>query len=235
MMWPRKKGRLTDFLEDWINTSDALLVLDFPDFQTLVNKALIVEREHKLVHDNKPVNNDQKCKFEPKKDGQPVQKARTWQQTHVDYKPNWHQNVNKTSTQVKNVVTSPVREESQRNNSCFNCGQTGHYARQCPKNGKPNAPFRPQVNHLEPYSVQRTIQWQFHHLSVDEAQEDSEVVIGMFPVNSIPAIILFDSEASHSFISRSCVAQNKFPYSILWKKYDGTIPGICAQKQSGLS
>nr|XP_040244075.1 uncharacterized protein LOC120963498 [Aegilops tauschii subsp. strangulata] len=61
-----------------------LSMFDFPDFQTLVNKALIAEREHKLVHDNRPANNDHKRKFKPKKDGQPVQKARTWQQTQYD-------------------------------------------------------------------------------------------------------------------------------------------------------
>ena len=124
-------------------------MFDFTDFQTLVNKAFIAEREHKLVPDNRPANNDHKRKFEPKKDGQPVQKARTWQQTQVEYKPNWQQNVNNTTTQVKNVVTNPVREECQRNNSCLSCGQTGHYARQCPKNGKGNALFRPQVNCME--------------------------------------------------------------------------------------
>ena len=58
-----------------------LSMFDFPDFQTLVNKAFIAEREHKLVSDNRPANNDHKRKFEPKKDGQLVQKARTWQQT----------------------------------------------------------------------------------------------------------------------------------------------------------
>ena len=51
-------------------------MFDFPDFLTLVNKALIAEREHKLLHDNKPAANDHKPKFEPKKDMQPVQKAR---------------------------------------------------------------------------------------------------------------------------------------------------------------
>ncbi|XP_073353821.1 uncharacterized protein [Aegilops tauschii subsp. strangulata] len=56
-----------------------LIMLDFLDFQTLVDIALIAEREHKIVHDNKPANNDHKRKFEPKKDGQSVQKTRTWQ------------------------------------------------------------------------------------------------------------------------------------------------------------
>jgi len=65
-----------------------LSMFDFPDFLTLVNKALIAEREHKLLHDHKPAVNDHKRKFEPRKDMQPVQKARTWQQTQVEYKPN---------------------------------------------------------------------------------------------------------------------------------------------------
>ena len=42
----------------------------------------------------------------------------------------------------------------------------------------------------------------------NEAQENAEVILGMFSVNNIPAMILFDSGASHSFISRSFVAQN---------------------------
>ena len=88
-----------------------LSMFDFPDFLTLVNKALISKREHKILHDNKPATNDHKRKFEPKKDIKLVQKARTWQQTRVEYKPNWQQNVNKTTTQVKNVVTNPVRDD----------------------------------------------------------------------------------------------------------------------------
>ena len=46
----------------------ALCMLDFPDFQSLVNKALIAEREYKPVQDNRPANNDHKRKFELKKD-----------------------------------------------------------------------------------------------------------------------------------------------------------------------
>jgi hypothetical protein len=48
----------------------ALSMLDFLDFQTLVNKALIAKREHKLVNDHKTVYEDRKCKFEPNKEGQ---------------------------------------------------------------------------------------------------------------------------------------------------------------------
>ena len=75
-----------------------LSMFDFPDFQTLVNKAFIAEKEHKIVSDNKSAHSDNKRKFEPKKEMQPMQKVRTWQPTQVAYKPNWQQNVNKTTT-----------------------------------------------------------------------------------------------------------------------------------------
>ena len=211
MTWPPKKEKIDRFLGGLNPQLRCTLgMLDFPDFQTLANKAFIAEREHKLVSDTRLVNNDNKRKFEPKKDGQPVQKARTWQQTQVEYKPNWQQNVNNTTTQVKNVVTNPMHEERQRNNSCFSCGQNRHYARQCPKNNKANALIRPQVNFMESWPIQQNSTGHVHHISADEAQEKPEVVIGMFSVNDIPVIILFDSGASHS-------AQNNFPCTILGK------------------
>ena len=43
-----------------------LSMFDFPDFQTLVNKAFIAEREQRLVSDNRLASNDHKRKFEPK-------------------------------------------------------------------------------------------------------------------------------------------------------------------------
>ena len=110
-----------------------------------------------------------------------------------------------------------MHEERQRNNSCFSCGQNGHYARQCPKNNKANALIRPQVNFMESWPTQQNFTGHVHHISTDEAQEMPEVVIGMFSINDIPAVILFDSGASHSFISRSFAAQNKFPCTLLGK------------------
>ena len=46
---------------------------------------------------------------------------------------------------------------------------------------------------MEACPNQQNITVHVHHLSVDEAQENPEVVIGMFSVNDIPAVILFDS------------------------------------------
>jgi hypothetical protein len=44
-----------------------------------------------------------------------------------------------------------------------------------------------------------------NHVNVETVQEALEVMLGTFSVNSISATILFDSGASHSFISQAFV------------------------------
>ena len=41
-----------------------------------------------------------------------------------------------------------------------------------------------------------------NHVTAEEAQEDPDVVLGMFLVNSAPATVLFDSGATHSFVTQ---------------------------------
>jgi hypothetical protein len=38
-------------------------------------------------------------------------------------------------------------------------------------------------------------------VTAESVPEDADVVYGMFLINSIPASVLFDSRASHSFLS----------------------------------
>jgi hypothetical protein len=50
-----------------------------------------------------------------------------------------------------------------------------------------------------------------NHVSAETAQENPQVVLDMFFINSIPASVLFDSGASHSFISAQLVAKHSIP------------------------
>jgi hypothetical protein len=50
---------------------------------------------------------------------------------------------------------------------------------------------------------------------VEEAQEVPDVVTGMFSVNDASAIVLFDSGASHSFISTTYVRKHNLPLALL--------------------
>jgi hypothetical protein len=39
-----------------------------------------------------------------------------------------------------------------------------------------------------------------NHLDVEEIMDEPDVVIGKFLINTFPALVLFDTGASHSFI-----------------------------------
>ena len=47
-----------------------------------------------------------------------------------------------------------------------------------------------------------------NHVKIDKAEEAPDVVLGTFPVNSIPAKVLFDTGASHSFVSKTFATTN---------------------------
>jgi hypothetical protein len=50
---------------------------------------------------------------------------------------------------------------------------------------------------------------------VEEAQEAPNVIIGMFLVNDTSAVVLFDSRASHSFISAAYIGKHNLPLALL--------------------
>jgi hypothetical protein len=52
-------------------------------------------------------------------------------------------------------------------------------------------------------------------VAVEEAQEAPDVVIGMFLVNDTSAVVQFNSEASHSFISAAYDGEHNLPLALL--------------------
>jgi hypothetical protein len=52
-------------------------------------------------------------------------------------------------------------------------------------------------------------------VAVKEAQEAPNVVIGMFLINDTSTVVLFDSGASHSFISAAYVGKHNLPLAML--------------------
>jgi hypothetical protein len=48
-------------------------------------------------------------------------------------------------------------------------------------------------------------------VTTESVPDDADMVYGMFLVNSIPASVLFDSGASHSFITESFVEKHNLP------------------------
>jgi hypothetical protein len=83
---------------------------------------------------------------------------------------------------------------------CFKCHKSRHYATDYPEKKKDdgNKPNPFQKGHV-------------NHVNVEEVYEEPNAVIGTFLLNNFPALILFDTGASHSFISRVFVDRNKLP------------------------
>jgi hypothetical protein len=105
-------------------------------------------------------------------------------------------------------------------NGCFKCGELGHYANNCPRRNQrtpqksntqrndQNTPTRGSAQNKTPQNQGRG---RVNHVTTESVPEDADVVYGMFLVNSIPASILFDSGASHSFITESFVEKHNLP------------------------
>jgi hypothetical protein len=52
-------------------------------------------------------------------------------------------------------------------------------------------------------------------VAVEEVQEAPDVIIGMFLINDTSTVVLFDSGASHSFISTTYVGKHNLPLALL--------------------
>jgi hypothetical protein len=100
--------------------------------------------------------------------------------------------------------------------------ERGHFASACPKphnipNQMPATNAVPNRNgNPNPVAARHNfVHGKVNHVTVDEAQKAPDVVLGMFSVNSTTAIVLFDSRASHSFISAAYVERHNIPVAML--------------------
>jgi hypothetical protein len=95
--------------------------------------------------------------------------------------------------------------------ACFKCGLTSHFAWQCPTQSTTAG----AGNQVKPQGQQNLMHGRVNHMTSEEAQQAPDVVLGMFLASSHPATILFDSAASHSFISSSFMVKHSLPIATM--------------------
>jgi hypothetical protein len=82
-----------------------------------------------------------------------------------------------------------------------------------------------EIQALQAVRHNRTMCAARNNMTVEQAQDASGVVLGTFPINSVPATVLFDSGATHSFITDQFVAKHNMPVSPMKKPLLVSSPG----------
>jgi hypothetical protein len=94
----------------------------------------------------------------------------------------------------------PPNVESSSGNVCFNYGRTGHFAHDCTTPKEKNTPGRQKD------AIAKT--GRVNYITMEVILEGEKVLAGMFFLNGHPIVMLFDSGASHDFISKACTQKH---------------------------
>src|SRR3954471_10414608 len=226
----KRRERFLDGLSDELSVQ--LLVVYCPTFQELMDKAGILEGKHKQVESRKRKSNNHHSGSDHKSrtsyDGYSKHGGSDHGShdrhhhggdghRHDNHRSNHHSHKGGHSHHSRghgghdrNRDRSFVKKDLSEV-TCFKCKQKGHYADNCPerKGLKPTNGEKATVNHM----------------NVEEIPDDPDLVIGKFPINTYPAIILFDTGASHSFISRAFVDKYKLPTESMKRSIRVSSPG----------
>jgi predicted aspartyl protease len=92
--------------------------------------------------------------------------------------------------------------------TCYKCGKTRHYANVCLQRISTTTVQNKQQTpgYGKGFTIVRVNQF-----NADTTAEGADIAIGMFNINVIPATILFDSGATHSFMSALYANTNELP------------------------
>ena len=106
----------------------------------------------------------------------------------------------------------------------YNCGNLEHFARDCPMPPRQNNYKTPALGQGSSQQDQKkkivpAKTGRVNYTTLEDVPEGTQVMAGMFSIDHYPATVLFDSGASHTFISEACVARHQLRVTYLERPY----------------